>query len=1089
MIETDISIINQKIASNPEFSIWMNANAGTGKTTVLVNRLIRMLLKGINPSKILCLTYTNAAAINIQNRIYNKLKSWIKSDELLEKELFNMFEENSNDISKDNFPKLKQNAKNLFLNLIDTPTPLKIYTIHAFCQTILKQFPIEAGIIPNFTIIDDIEKENILKKIEKQLFDIENSIHTKISKTALLYLINSLSEQIFDDLKTTIVSSRIKFNELISKYKDINIIKNHIINTLFTDYDNEIKENIDNKDFFISKIININFVKKYLNSSAVIHFPKIVNKLQKWINLKTEQEKIENFETLYLFNFLNSNYERKPNKDYYNKELGNKDDFVSEVKQLETHFKLYSIYQKTIAILHLGLLLNQLYNNKKQEQNLMDFDDLIVKVEYLLSKPSIREWILYKLDGGIDHILVDESQDTSNSQWNIVNNLLENFYVTGKSTKDVKTFFSVGDNKQSIYKFQGANIENTLLFKQQIEDNMKQNNFKLHNLSLEKNFRSCKNILNLADEIIKNEKTTGLEKVTHKYKENDNNGYIELILTKKENNKHKIKFDGTFTENRNSNTSFMAEILALKIKDILQNDYIGSNKIKKVEPHDIMILVNQRKYINEIIPIFRKYNIPTLGKDTITLNSNIVIKDLISLLKFCLFPYDNLSLLEILKSPLYNFTDFNLYELTKNKQKETNFFTILQEKNEYIYKELTNYVNLSLTNTPFIFFKEVLNKKQQNIVNNYGIGIIEILDNFLNSCLNFENKEQGCSLISFYNWFINNEIKIKRNLENIKGFVKILTIHGAKGLEAPIVFLYNSNENLPSLRDKILWNKNLPFYKESNMENVNDKTKFIYDNNKQEETDEFYRKLYVAVTRAKERLYIIGQGKIVTNGWHDIIYNSMKNLQATTNNKSFIFGKKVTINNINKDEKLKNNKQEIDNCLLEKVKNINLNETNYVTKSPITNENNYAILGTCIHKLTDYTTKNKIDINKRTEIINKFLEKYNLKNNDIKESITELFTSPKYNFIFNSNTYNEQEIIIKQNDKIEYKRIDKLIIKDNDIYIIDYKTVTKIPNEIPENYQKQLENYKNYIKTIYTNKQIHTAIIWISNKLKYQEVK
>ncbi len=1084
------SVDNQKIASNPELSIWMNANAGTGKTTVLVNRLIRMLLKGIDPSKILCITYTNAAAINIQNRIYNKLKSWIKSDELLEKDLLNIFEKDNKDI-KNNFQNLKENAKTLFLNLIDTPTPIKIYTIHSFCQTILKRFPIEAGIIPNFTIIDDIKKKDILRSIENQLFDAENSIHTTDSKKALLYLINNLTEKTFNDLKESIIASRIKFNEAIKTHKNIKFIKQNIIDILFIDYDKEIKENIDNKVFFISKIINFDFVKKYLNSKSALYFSKIVKNLQNWINLETKEERIKCFESLYLYNFLQANYERKNNYEYYNKEFKDEHYLVDEVKQLEKHFKLYSMYQKTIATLNLGLLLNDLYNNKKQEQNLMDFDDLIVKVENLLSKPAIREWILYKLDGGISHILVDESQDTSPQQWDIINNLLESFYTTGKTEKDIKTFFSVGDNKQSIYKFQGANIENTLMFKQEIENNMKQNSFKLHTLSLEKNFRSCKNILNLADKIIQNEKVSGLENVSHQYDEtNKNKGYIELtLLEDKKENKETI-FDGNFTENTTGNANYMAETLAKQIQKILKNDYINDEKdktkTKKVQPHDIMILVNQRKYINDLIPVFRKYNIPTLGKDTITLNNNIVIKDLISLLKFSLFPYDNLSLMELLKSPLYNFTDFNLYKLSINiKNKEALFPKLLQiDKN--LYKELTNFIDLSVNSTPFAFLKEILNQKQQNIINNYGIGIIEILDSFLNICLNFENKEKGISLLSFYNWFTNNKIKIKRNLEDIKGFVKILTIHGAKGLETPIVFLYNSNQPIPSLKDEILWKDKIPFYKESNLKDLNIETNLIYETNKKQEIDEFYRKLYVAITRAKERLYIIGYGEIKKNSWHDIIYDAMKNLQAVGNNETLILGTKTAKNNIEK-ERINNSKKDFDNCLLNNINTIKVSEINYQNTSLIIKKDSLINLGTNIHKLLDYITKNNIDIKNRTEIINKFLKKYDLEYSNIKNSIIELCTDPKYNFLFDTNTYNEQETIFK-NNKLEYQRIDKLIIKKDNIYIIDYKTTTKIPTVIPEKYKEQLKNYKECIRIIYPNKNIHTLIIWISPELKCQEI-
>nr|MCR5506618.1 UvrD-helicase domain-containing protein [bacterium] len=252
----DNSLGNQKIASNPKYSVWVSASAGTGKTTVLVNRLLRLFLNDVEPSKVLCLTYTNAGAIEMQNRIYKKARDWaIISDEKLKEELENITEKDEN-IDIDN---LFLKARRLFSKLIDNPIPLKIYTIHAFCQSVLKRFPIEAGITPHFKIIEDSDVNILLNEAyQKLVHTLKNDKNIDYLDTfkSFNYLMENTPENEFEGLIKSIIDGREHFLELLSKYKNKEKIKESLQKKIFTNSSYAINDFIDNEKLFLENIIN-----------------------------------------------------------------------------------------------------------------------------------------------------------------------------------------------------------------------------------------------------------------------------------------------------------------------------------------------------------------------------------------------------------------------------------------------------------------------------------------------------------------------------------------------------------------------------------------------------------------------------------------------------------------------------------------------------------------------------------------------------------------------------------------------------------------------------------------------------------------
>lgn len=1125
------SVNNQKLAADPNISVWVSASAGTGKTTVLVKRLLRLFLLGINTNKILCLTYTNAGAINMQNRIYEKTKQWaIISDKDLKNEILDLYDNEERKNLESNPKKLNDitlKARNIFLQLVDSPTPLKIYTIHAFCQSVLKKFPIEAGIVHNFKIIDDIEKEKLLQESRQILIaSMDKNIDKQIVNN-FEYLMKSFSESTFEKFIDNIVTNREFFFDLVEKYKNTQNIKEELKNILFKDLCFKYTNNIN---LFLSTIIskiNYNFINQYkeiLDTNISPSKKQLSNNLKIWL-LLNDEDKINQFH-LYTSLFLKIDKKVKAESTLLSKNDSKrypelKDFLLTEAQKIEnvyTFIDTIKIYNTSIAILDIGIIFNKIYNDLKLKKSVMDFTDLITNVKHLFRKPNICEWILYKLDGGISHILVDEAQDTSPEQWDIIDVLTDEFFSVGGTNKEFKSFFSVGDKKQSIFSFQGTNIKLFEKYENVFKNKILKNQSPFYNLKLNKSFRSCKNILSVID-IVANKLTGTLiknSKIEHNPNRDDYDGYIELLplIKKEKENTNSFTLLVNEIQNKINEKIIMAKIIAVKIKSILDNEYIADKKgyKKKITPKDIMILVRKRDPIDKIISALTEQGIPVADKDKISISEHIVIEDLISLLKFTLFNYDDLALSEILKSPLYNLDDNDLFNICYDRKDNLLLQLSKIDKYKYIYNELLEIIEFSKTALPFEFFNYVLKikDKQKYFIKRFGINIKDILNSFLSQCMIYNNTQTNKSLIDFYDWFTKGEIILSRNMEQINNSVRIMTIHGSKGLEAPIVFLYDTNNKFRDHYELILWYNKIPIYKLGGFKNISDNTAKIEEATIKANKEEDDRLFYVAITRAKDKLYLIGteNNKETRDTWYYYIQDAIENnLQGrkiidktllqfkdyfvNSDVQSLILGSTEVDGEIIEERNNITYSNAVPKFLLYKQLDKNKEVNNLLNKtiSPLTDKDQNKLFfekGTLIHKLLEYITKT--DIPNIETLIDNYFNKHNLMSfENLKQNILNLYNHKNTNFIFSKNSLNEVEIINKNNDQNQLLRIDKLIFENNEIWIIDYKTDRIVPKEIPDNYQKQLLQYKKVISKIYPGKTIHTAILWLEN-LRFQEM-
>lgn len=860
MTKKHILSSEQDYAANPTKNVWVQANAGTGKTSVLVQRLLRILFRtsDCGTNGILCLTYTNAGAGEMRNRILSALRKWAMSSD---KELQDMLQ----GIAFNNQPTNDDiyHAREIFFKYIDNPEILKIKTIHGFCEEILHRFPIEANISPAWTLISGAPQKVLLQNTFNKIINSPTKNDKILS--AFSHIVERISERYIDEL----------LEILSQQYKNFFQINNII----------------EYRAYFIETI------KKLLNIDNAPDTDSDPKKLQKIVDTAIEIQKNKKTPVQYLDNiitytkqYIDNTIDFEKYKYAYltkdDKPISNvsKQDFLIQEQNRVNNINQYKIntqiYNDTIALFDLSAMFAQEYKQTKLDNNFLDFEDLILYTKKLFSDNATMGWILSQLDISLSHILIDEAQDTSPLQWDILKMLSGDFFSDGDTAKIQRSLFVVGDTKQSIYGFQGADptafINSRADITKQIENNMRT----IQEIPLTQSFRSTIPILNTVDKFFSNKNIISLSKFNnnaHKCFRAQDAGVVEI---------HKI----TSKETDNKNILSYVSCISQKIKSIITSGKYNAN--------DIMILVQQRHpLVTPLVTELKKNNINVAGSDRIILPDFAPIQDLLNLVRWCLNPTDDYSLCCALKSPIFFVTENNIFNLCKTKN-TTNFerlnsdknavpvtlFEILKTEYDTIYTQLSEIKTQATQLGPYSFFSYILNHLniRKNFISALGTQVIDPIEEFMTICLSYERTQPG-TLHHFIKWFITGGSEIKRDMDKSQG-VRIVTVHGSKGLEAPVVFLIDTTRT-PQIDKTInisqtgapiwLWTPracNSEIYKKFQTDSLDT------------QIAEYYRLLYVAMTRARDELYIYGftTHKNTNNiSWHSQLWQTLSSDTTT----------------------------------------------------------------------------------------------------------------------------------------------------------------------------------------------------------------
>ena len=892
---------NQARASDPDASAWVSASAGTGKTEVLVRRVLRLLLAGFSPESILCLTYTKTAAAEMQNRLLRDLADWATAKpEVLAKKLEAL-------TGRTPDPDVLRLARRLFARALEAKGGLKIHTIHGFCERLLQRFPLEAQVTPHFTVLD--EREQTL--LRRAAFDTtlaraaedSESLLGKALATVMAFTAGEYFRQVID----VVIAKRAELARMATYHagrEDWAEAECSALKRLFRVAEEE-------EATLIAKLAGVlSDAEIDAAIAALVAFgPTAEMDKKAEVNLRQARASEGESRVTALANmFLKQ--DGKPLSQIFTKSFaGAEPAIVARLEGAQAAFaglkdKLSHLRtaESSASALAIADAVRAEYERRKLADVALDYDDLIVKTENLLSRADAASWVLYKIDGGVDHILVDEAQDTNPAQWTIIENLAAEFFAGAGRSDRLRTLFAVGDEKQSIYSFQGANPARFGEVGRAFRQRAKALSHIWHDVPLNLSFRSTKPVLDAVDRVFaRPEASEGLigaegATITHQTFREGQAGLVELWTVETEEEAEPADAFEPWNEELAGARSVdaLARHIATTIKTWLERGEELPAQGRNVRAGDILILVRRRDpFTTPMIRELKRLGVPVAGADRMRLTDQLAVQDLIALADVLLMPEDDLALAVVLKSPLFGFDDDDLFALAHKRS--GSLWSALKDKakDDPRFAEAADALSRLLARADFLppyeFFSELLGADGQRVrkrmLARLGPEAAEAMDEFLDRALAYD-REAAPSLQGFVNQLRAGDVEIKRDMEQGRDEVRIMTVHGAKGLQAPIVFLPDTCSRARPQNPRLY---PLPRAGAANEEVTHlvwpppghsklaaivatlEDSKELMDG---AEREEYHRLLYVAMTRAQDRLYICGwQGarKAEDKCWYDLV--------------------------------------------------------------------------------------------------------------------------------------------------------------------------------------------------------------------------
>ena len=855
-------------AADPRVSTWLSANAGSGKTRVLTDRVARLLLDGVDPQNILCLTYTKAAAAEMQNRLFRRLGEWAMRDaESLAAELRTLGVEGP--FGADRLAE----ARRLFARAIETPGGLRIQTIHAFCASILRRFPLEAGLGPGFTEMEDRAAELLRLEVIDGLAETRPDlvapfarlisgddvadILAEISRNRALFALPHDARRIADMLGLPIGLSAA---DLVSQV---------VLPGTLDDLDalaRACREGSTNDAKAADRIADA-LALTGLEQLAALEGILLSGEKAK----EPFAPKIGTFPT-------------KATRGLHADLCDRIDGLMQRVADARPLRQALITAEATAALHRFGSAYVAAYEARKAETGQLDFDDLILRTAQLLSDSHVAAWVLFRLDGGIDHILVDESQDTSPAQWVVVRKLAEEFSAgQGADPDRLRTLFVVGDLKQSIYSFQGADPRVFDESLHHFDTSFAAAGRPLNKLELEYSFRSATAVLRAVDQTFVGPVADGLGgALSHRAFKEDMPGRVDLwpALPKPEKKAADDRewFDPIDSVSPEHPVEKLARTIAERIEAMLETDTIPAENAqkqrirRKVRPGDILILVPRRSGIfGPLIRSCKARGLPVAGADRLKLGGELAVKDIAAVLRFLSLPEDDLSLAAALKSPLFGWDEQQLFTLAQGRT--GTLWQRLRETDCEARTILRDLRDRSDFLRPFDLVNRLLIRHdgRRRLLARLGPEAEDGIDSLLAQALAFE--EAGVpSLTAFLEWMETGEVEVKRQMDSQGDQIRVMSVHGAKGLEAPIVILPDTAKRAVQLRGKVADMDGAPVWTPLKP----DMPQALLDHRAElvrRQEEERRRLLYVAMTRAESWLIVCAAGETGTgmDSWHAMV--------------------------------------------------------------------------------------------------------------------------------------------------------------------------------------------------------------------------
>jgi len=863
----------QRRASDPAVSVWVSASAGTGKTRVLTERVLRLMLGGTAPERILCITFTKAAAAEMANRITKTLARWATLPEAgLQQALADLTGARPTG-------ETEQRARRLFAQVLDVPGGMRIMTIHAFCQSLLRRFPLEARLPPHFELMDDRTAAELLLSVRNALLaDPPDSV-----KAALALVAGRIDEGRFTGLMAELTGERGRLARLLDAHGGLDALIAAVFRTLGSDPG-------DTEEALVARACcddafdgdGLRRAARALQDGAKSDAER-GDGLAAWLaDPDGRAAGIEAYTLLFLTQkgevrkrLLTKTVERACPEAVAVLAAE-----AERVLALAGRRRSLTVACATAALLTLGDAILARYAEEKRRRALLDYDDLILRAGQLLRAPGVAPWVLYKLDGGIDHMLIDEAQDTNPDQWQVIAALTEDFFAGQSAHERPRTVFAVGDEKQSIYSFQRADPAEFARMHRHFADRLDALGTPLRRVELHTSFRSTSAVLEAVDAVFaRDEARDGVAldpaaAIRHTPWRRGHAGLVELWpAVGPADAEEPLPWEPPVDQGRTVKPETrLAQRLAATIAGWLARGERLEARGRPIHAGDIMVLVRRRNtFFTELVRALKDRGVPVAGVDRMVLTHQLAVMDLMALGHVLLLPEDDLTLATVLKGPLIGFTEEQLFAVAHGRDGTLWQALSARAGRDPAFAAARGYLGGLLARVdyvrPYELFAGVLDTPcpadpvsgRRAMLGRLGPEAEDPLDEVLSLALAYE-EAQAPSLQRFLHWAGAGEAEVKREMEaGEQRRVRIMTVHGAKGLQAPIVILPDTT-SVPRQGPAILWPErpdDVPLWAPRRALEE-ERCRAAREAADDRRDKEYRRLLYVALTRAEDRLYLCG---------------------------------------------------------------------------------------------------------------------------------------------------------------------------------------------------------------------------------------
>ncbi|MEM1052640.1 MAG: double-strand break repair helicase AddA [Pseudomonadota bacterium] len=1117
---------NQLDAANPRDNVWLSASAGTGKTQVLSARVLRLLLTpGVDPSQILCLTFTKAGAAEMATRINSVLARWVRLDTgSLGKEL--------KFLGAPIDPATQAHARTLFASVLDCPGGgLRIDTIHAFSQWLLANFPEEADLTPGARPMEDRERELLARDVlAEMLSEDEAAFSNAIAHFAKVKDPDALRMWLMrcafhSDMWEGRGAWQSPMEPRVKALLDMPI-----------DADETWASEVLHPDVFpdhqLAAMLPLMQGWDTQTGRVCAEFIPI------WLGLEPEKRAgyIEHFYETILVKAGTPRKMAKPAKT--DPTLPDRQaEIAAAVALYKERRALLSLATFLTGSLEMGRAFWERWEAAKLREGYLDFDDLIRRAVTLLDNSDASAWIRYKLDRSFDHILIDEAQDTNAAQWDIVFALVDDFFSgEGARGDKVRTIFTVGDYKQAIFGFQGTSPENFELAKEKVKariDDARSNAHEMrdqrhlptwNDLDLGRSFRTALPVLDFVNHTMEHigHSEFGLAKPSEPHVGDDRAGLVALwepVTSIPDAEDYEQSEQDWLPAHDTQMAEKIAEQVRLWVSD--EEPYVLEKGARRhARAGDIMVLVRKRRDLAaQIVAKLHAKGVAVAGVDRLRLGAPLAIKDLMAALRFAAQPLDDLSLANLLVSPLIAWTQDELLEFVPRARGKRLWEHLRGHEAPQVVETIEKLKTLLARadfETPQALLAWLLTGPwagRRELVSRLGREANDPIDELLNSAFAYQSAHTP-SLVGFIEWFDAGTADLKRDADEAGGQVRVMTVHGSKGLQAPIVILADATGDPDKKGELKLADdpldigekraRRVPLPALAKEERVGPVEK-AQEDSEVAAMQEHWRLLYVAMTRAEEALFIggsLGPRRVKAGGAHeDSWYARLEPVFDGPVLEDPIWGTRhewgtradplATVDETQSEK----SPAEPPSWLTEPIGEEPRPPRPLAPSSageeqgadpPLAPElaKNAARRGTLIHALLERLPD--VPTNERHAAGISWLERRARDldasmREEMLDSVLKVLESSDFLEIFSPQALAEVPLTAQVNGVVIAGAVDRLLVTDKEITVVDYKTTRRPPrtlHEVPKSTLTQMAAYVAALQAIYPDRVIRAAILY-----------